>query len=155
MKIRQNPLSEHVAFACVRCLVGHKVGKDVTERRVALAKKTGKKQKMGEGEGKLLENCGRKGNKRREGKRERSKKKKNWRKKRKGRELEEKGGKGRTREKGRLGSPESRRPVTRFRKRRWNFACHVPSTFARKAAMFEPPRKKTQKCGKKARKMHI
>ena len=48
------------------------------------------------------------------------------------------------RERGRLGSSESRRPVSRYRKRRWNFACHVPSTFARKATMFEPPRKNTK-----------
>ena len=39
-------------------------------------------------------------------------------KKRKERELEDKGGNERTREKGRLGSPEGRRPVTRCRKRR-------------------------------------
>ena len=58
----------------------------------------------------------------------------------------------RTREEGRLGSPEGRRPVTRCRKRRWNFACHIPSTFARKATMFEPlwknskMREKQEKC---------
>ena len=64
-------------------------------------------------EGKMLENCGKKGDKRREGRRERGEKKKNWRKKEKReRELEDKGGNERTREKGRLGSPESRRPVT-------------------------------------------
>ena len=73
-------------------------------------------------------------------------------KKRKERELEDKGGNERTREKGRLGSPEGRRPVTRCRKRRWNFACHVPSTFARKATMFEPPRKKRQKLREKSQK---
>ena len=55
-------------------------------------------------------------------------------------EAEDKG-KERTREKGRLGSPEGHRPVTCYGKRRWNFACHVPSTFARKATMFEPPQK--------------
>ena len=68
------------------------------------------------------------------------------------RELEDKGGKGETREKGRLGSPEGRRPATRHRKRRWNFACHVPSTFARKATMFEPRRKKTKKLLDKSQK---
>ena len=73
-------------------------------------------------------------------------------KKEKGENWRTKGGKERTREKGRLGSPEGRRPVTRFRKRRWNFACHVPSTFARKATMFDPPRKKPQKCGKNQEK---
>ena len=72
--------------------------------------------------------------------------------KRKERELEDKGGNERTREKGRLGSPEGRRPVTRCRKRRWNFACHVPSTFARKATMFEPPRKRRQKFREKSQK---
>ena len=70
----------------------------------------------------------------------------------KGKELEEEGGKGREREKGRLGSPEGRRPATRYRKRRWNFACHVPSTFARKATMFEPPLKKNKKCWKTRKK---
>ena len=72
--------------------------------------------------------------------------------KRKERELAEEGGKERTREKGRLGSPEGRRPVTRCRKRRGNFACHVPSTFARKATMFDPPLKKHKKCGKNRKK---
>ena len=67
-EISKNALSQHVAFACLRCLAGHKVGKEVTRR-------------IGE-------------------------------KKRKERELEDKGGNERTREKGRLGSPESRRPVT-------------------------------------------
>ena len=70
----------------------------------------------------------------------------------KGNELEEEGGEEREREKGRLGSPEGRRPATRYRKRRWNFACHVPSTFARKATMFEPPLKKTKNAGKIAKK---
>ena len=53
-------------------------------------------------------------------------------------EKEEKGG--RKREKERLG----RRPVTRYRKRRWDNACHVPSTFAQKATMFEPLRKNSK-----------
>ena len=55
----------------------------------------------------------------------------------KGRRGEEKG------ENGRLGNPKRRRPAARYRRRRWN-ACHVPSTFARKATMFERPRKKLQ-----------
>ena len=56
---------------------------------------------------------GKKGDKRREGRRERGgKEEKLEKKKRKERELEDKGGNERTREKGRLGSPESRRPVT-------------------------------------------
>ena len=73
-----------------------KVGEGVTERHVALAKKHWKKREVGEGEGKLLENCGK--NK----KMGRGKHIGNcWKieeKKRKGREVEDKGGKGRTRE---------------------------------------------------------
>ena len=69
----------------------------------------------------------------------------------KGREAEEKGGKERKREKGRLGNPEGRRPATRYR---WNNACHFPSTFARKATMFEPPRKNT-KMRKNTKNAHL
>ena len=61
---------------------------------------------------------------------------------------------GEKKKKGRLGNPEGRRPATRYGKHRWNYACHFPSTFARKATMFEPPQLKTQKCGKK-QKTHI
>ena len=106
---------------------------------------------------KLLENCGKKGEKKEKGRGKREKRENIGEKeKREAPKVEEKGGKERTREKGRLGSPEGRRPVTRCRKRRWNFACHVPSTFARKATMFEPPRKKRQKNWEKTQKnMHI
>ena len=138
----------------IPCLVVHIADKGVTWRRVALTKKRWKKREVRGGEGKLLENCGKKV-KKREGKREKGKKgekRKHWRKREKGGEAEEKGGKERTREMGRLGSPEGRRPVTRCRKRRWNFACHVPSTFARKVTMFGPPRKKDKKCGKNRKK---
>ena len=103
--------------------------------------------KVGESEGKLLENCGK------IQKQEKGREKRGKIGERMGKigEAEEKGGKERTREKGRLGSPECRRPVARYRKRRWNFACHVPSTFARKATMFEPPLKK-QKMREKSQK---
>ena len=56
----QNPVSQHAA-SCGRCFVGHIAGKGVTWRRVALTKKHGKTQKMRGGEGKILENCGKKG----------------------------------------------------------------------------------------------
>ena len=82
-EISKNALSQHVAFACLRCLAGHKIGKEVTERHVGLTKKCWKKREVRGDEGKMLENCGKKGDKRREGKRERSEKKKNWRKKEK------------------------------------------------------------------------
>ena len=65
-EISKNAHSQHVAFACSRCLAGHKVGKEVTERHVGLTKKCWKKREVRGGEGKLLENCGKKGT--REGK---------------------------------------------------------------------------------------
>ena len=82
-EISKNALSQHVAFACLRCLAGHKVGKEVTERHVGLTKKCWKKREVRGDEGKMLENCGKKGDKRREGRRERGEKKKSWRKKEK------------------------------------------------------------------------
>ena len=139
---------------CGRCLVGHIADKGVTWRRVALTKRRWKKREVRGGEEKLLENCGKKV-KKREGKREKGEKRKHWRKKEK-REVKRrtKEEKERTREKGRLGSPEGRNPVTRCRKRRWDNACHVPSTFAQKATMFEPLRKNSKNAGK-TRKMQI
>ena len=80
-EISKNALSQHVAFACLRCLTGHKVGKEVTERHVGLTKKCWKKREVRGDDQKMLENCGKKGDKRREGRRERGEKKKNWRKK--------------------------------------------------------------------------
>ena len=70
-RTRQNPLSQHAA-SCVwgGRLVGHIADKGVTWRRVALAEKRWKKRKVGEGEGKLLEKCGKMRKKKREGKRE-------------------------------------------------------------------------------------
>ena len=127
----------------------------VTWRRVALTKKRGKKREIEGSDGKLLVN----GGKKREKKKGREEGK-GWKEEKlektlgKGKELEEEGGKGREREKGRLGSPKGRRPATRYRKRRWNFACHVPSTFARKATMFEPLWKNSKNAGK-TRKMQI
>ena len=124
----------------------------VAWRRVALTKKRGKKREIERSDGKLLINCGK--NREKKGR----EKGNGWKEEKlektlgKGKELEEGSGKGREREKGRLGSPEGRRPATRYRKRRWNFACHVPSTFARKATMFEPPLKKTKNAGKIAKK---
>ena len=117
-------------------------------------KKRWKKRKVGEGEGKLLEKCGNLW-KKEKGREKRVIRRKIGERMGKMEDTEEKGGKGRKREKGRLGSPEGRWPITRYRKRRWNFACHVPSTFARKATMFEPPRKKTKNAGKITRKMQI
>ena len=64
--------------------MGHIAGKGVTWRRVALTKDAGKTQKMGGGEGNLLENCRRVKKRKKHGK--------------KG-ERKEKGGKGRKREK--------------------------------------------------------
>ena len=81
-----------------------------------------KAHKIRGGEGKLLENCGKKGKKKKKGggksvKRvKRVKRVKKERERRKEERVEK-------REKGRLGC----RPVTRYRKRRWKFACHVPS----------------------------
>ena len=46
--------------------MGHIADKGVTWRCVALAKKRWKKREVGEGEGKLLENCGKKKTKGRE-----------------------------------------------------------------------------------------
>ena len=63
----------------------------------------------------------------------------------------EKGREGRERRKKKLG----RMPVTRYRKRRWDNACHVPSTFAQKATMFEPLRKKLKKCEKNKKNAHL
>ena len=57
----------------VLCLVEHIADKGVTWRRVALAKKTLEKRKVEEGEGKVLENYGKK-EKQREGKREKCEK---------------------------------------------------------------------------------
>ena len=148
---RQNPLSQHAASCVWEMPRGAHCWQGVTWRRVALTKKRGKKQKMRGGEGKLLENCGQKV-KKEKGRGKSVKRGKNGRKNGKKGEREEKGGKGRTREKGRLGSREGRRPVTRYRKRRWDNACHVPSTFVEKATMFEPPRKNTKKCGTKQEK---
>ena len=111
-----------------------------------MTKKRGKKREIEGSDGKLLVNCGKKG--KNEGRREKGEKRKNWKKtlgKRK--ELDDEGGKGREREKGRLGSPEGRRPATRYRKRRWNFAFHVPSTFAQKATMFEPASENLKNAG--------
>ena len=60
-EISKNALSQHVAFACLRCLAGHKVGKEVTERHVGLIKKMLEKKREVRGdEGKMLENCGKK-----------------------------------------------------------------------------------------------
>ena len=152
-EISKNALSQHVAFACSRCLAGHKVGQEVTERHVGLTKKCWKKREVRGDEGKMLENCGKKwGQEKRREEGKGRKEEKLEKKSEKGGEAEEKGGKERTREKGRLGSPEGRRPVTRCRKRRWDFACHVPSTFARKVTVFEPPRKKRQKLREKSQK---
>ena len=105
---------------CGRCLARHKAGKEVTKRRVALTRKRwkggwekvflvekGGKKKMGEGERKLLGNCGkreeeRKGKREKRGKRvKRMRKKERERerereKERKGGEREEKGGKERS-----------------------------------------------------------
>ena len=116
--------------------------------------KTLEKREIEGSDGKLLVNCGKKG-KKKEGRRDKGEKRKNWRKHlEKGKNWRREGGKGREREKGRLGSPEGRKPATRYRKRHWNFACHVPSTFARKATMFEPPLKKNKKCGKIRKNAH-
>ena len=76
-EISKNALSQHVAFACLRCLAEHKVGKEVTERHVGLTKKCWKKREVRGDEGKMLKNCGKKGDKRREVRRERGEKKKN------------------------------------------------------------------------------
>ena len=62
----------------------HIADKRVTWRRVALTKKRWKKREVRGGEGKLLENCGKKV-KKREGKREKGRKEKTLEKKRKGR----------------------------------------------------------------------
>ena len=62
--------------------MGHIADKGVTWRRVALTKKRWKKREVRGGEGKLLENCGKKV-KKREGKREKGEKRKHWRKKEK------------------------------------------------------------------------
>ena len=134
----------------ILCLVEHIAGKGVTWRRVALTKKK-KRWKSGKWE-KVKEECWtfveKRGKKRREGQKgvrekfgERVGKRGEKRRRREG-------GKGRKREKGRLG----RRPVTRYRKHRWNNACHCPSPFARETTMFEPPRKNTKKYRKKQKK---
>ena len=57
----------------------------------------------------------------------------------------------RKREKERLG----RRPVTRYRKRRLDNACHVPSTFAQKATMFEPLRKNSKNAVKNKKNANL
>ena len=61
-EISKNALSQHVAFACLRCLTGHKVGKEVTERHVGLTKKCWKKREVrgdeGKNAGKLWEKWG-------------------------------------------------------------------------------------------------
>ena len=80
----------------ILCLVGHIADKGVTWRRVALTKKRGKTQKVGEGEGKLLETKVKKEKGRGNSVKE-CKKRKNGKKG----EREEKGG--RKREKERLG----------------------------------------------------
>ena len=108
----------------ILCLVGHIADKGVTWRRVALTKKRGKTQKMRGSEGKILEKRWKK--RREEGKVWKEGKKKNGEKG----EREEKGGR-----------------KKRYRKRRWDNACHVPSTFAQKATMFEPPRKNIKNAG--------
>ena len=59
-KLAKMHFHQHVAFACLRCLAGHKVGKEVTERHVGLTKKCWKKREVRGDEGKMLENCGKK-----------------------------------------------------------------------------------------------
>ena len=142
---RLNSLSQHAAFVSVssawevprgarswhgsytetRRFDQKTVGKG--REKVFLVEKEGKKEKvkMGEGGGKLLENCGKK--KEREGKSEKREKRgksvKRWKKgermslrerREKGRIGEEKG------DDGRLGNPERRGPAARYRRRRWN-----------------------------------
>ena len=84
----QNPLSQHVAFVSLSCdSWGTLLTRGVTGRRVALVKKTLEKRRVGEGEGKVLENYGKKERKR--GNCE--KKKKNDKKGEKRRRKEERG----------------------------------------------------------------
>ena len=110
----------------IMCLVGHIADKGVTWRRVGLAKKHLKKRKVGEGEGNFMENCLKK--KEKEGKGKKGEKREHWRNNVKNGRSGGERGKEITREKGRLGSPEGRRLVSRYRKRRWNFACHATKT---------------------------
>ena len=100
-EISKNALSQHVAFACSRCLAGHKVGKEVTERHVGLTKKCWKKREMRGDEGKMLENCGKKGGKKKKERGKREKRRKigekrekgeNWRRKVERREQERREG---------------------------------------------------------------
>ena len=104
--------------------MGHIAGKWVAWRRVALTPKRWKKRKVRGGEGKLLEKLWKKGGKR-EGQREKCEK--SGKKEKNEKKVEREGG--RKREKERLG----RRPVTRYRKCRWDNACHVPVHFCTKS----------------------
>ena len=67
--------------------------------------------------------------------------------------MEEEGGKGREREKGRSGSPEGRRPATRYAQTSLEFCLPCPVHLCtKKATTFEPPQKKTKKSRKKQEK---
>ena len=117
--------------------MGHIADKGVTWRRVALAKKHWKTQKMRGCEGKLLENCGKKV------------------KKEKGRGQSVK----RVEKRRKMGKRERGRRKDEAKERRKGWAAgllhdtanvvgimpaHVPSTFAQKATMFEPLRKNSK-----------
>ena len=62
---------------------GTKLARKLQKDMSAWSKNARKKREVRGDEGKMLENCGKKGDKRREGRRERGEKKKNWRKKEK------------------------------------------------------------------------
>ena len=135
---------------------GTKLARKLQRDMSAWPKNAGKSGKWEEVKEKLLENCGKKGTREGKGGGKGVKRRKNWRKKEeKERELEDKGGNERTWEKGRLGSPEGRRPVTRCRQRRWNFACHVPSTLQEKWPCSNRLGKKDKNCGKNRKNAHL
>ena len=112
-----------------------------------------KKRKVREGEGQLLKKVEKeKGRGKREKGRKEGKLEKEWEK---GREAEEKGGKERKREKGRLGNAEGCRPATRYRKHRWNNACHFPSTFCTKSDHVRTASEKHKKMREKTKNAHL
>ena len=147
-KIGKNALSQHAAFACVRFLAGHKVGKGVTERRVALTKKRWKKLKKRGSEGKILENCGERRKNKEKGGEKMLKREQNWRKLEK---REGSGGqrrKGENKKEGKVGKPREPKACHTIPQTSLEFSLPFPVHLCTKSDHVRTASDEQQKCWK-------
>ena len=133
----------------------HKVGEGVTERHVALAKKYWKKWKIGGAEGKLLENCGKKGEKKRREEGKRVKRRKIGEKKEKRERIGGERWKGENKREGKVGKPRGPKACYMMSQTSLEFCLPCPVHLCTKSDHVRSASEKTQKMWEKSQKMHI